>query len=183
MTFPDIVVEPHICMLRPPAVTRFAEMNGHARLSDLVELVRRLLPVVVCALGLGWHGETNASSISSDTGAHADEHAQYCKCRGCRTESCCCGPRSSRVAKPVAVRQPGPAQTGDSPCMSEAPCGSDRSLPGGESPGVASKAARSVSAHFSVRASGRLLPPLARCALPTRRTSLVEEPPESPLAR
>jgi hypothetical protein len=156
-------------------------MFRDARSLEMAELVRRLLPALVCAIGLGWHGAANASSMISGFASGTAEHGQYCKCRHCQPESCCCGPRQSRASKPGVIDPSGRAQVGESCCVSDAPCG-DQGLPGNSAPGCSAEAVLFVS-HFRPVAVCRLLSRRARCILPTPRGSLVDEPPEFALDR
>lgn len=145
-----------------------------------IELVCWLLPAVVIAFGLGSPGEATASEVAP---AHApaidaDEHAQYCKCRHCRGESCCCGPRRAKPTAPRADAEPEPARPVTGPCMGAAPC-DDAGLPDAPVTGPSGKVASLPSfGHPTAPTAGRLAPPDGRCTLPSRRASRFDEPPE-----
>ena len=67
-------------------------MACRVRMPVVMDLTRRLLPAVLVVLGFGWQCVVSASPAGVTT---EEDHAKYCKCRNCRKESCCCGPRHS----------------------------------------------------------------------------------------
>lgn len=141
------------------------------------DVVRRLLPAVVLIVGLGLPGEASASSISPPVAFDADDHAQHCRCRNCRQESCCCGSRKPRAQGGRTA----PTRRGEGPCIGAAPCG-DAGLPDVPVPGPSGKAASlATGGHRPRLAAVRHVLPGDRCILPCRRASRLDEPPERPL--
>ncbi len=159
-------------------VLGFAGMIRRARFSGLINLVRRLVPVVVCALGLGWHGDANASSISGAARSDASQLSQHCKCRRCRPATCCCGPAET-AARASAPKPTTPGKLANrGPCLNSAPCG-DSGLPVSPTFGPLFKVATHSMARC-IRPVNRepLFPRSSRCNFPPRRAFRIDKPPE-----
>ena len=141
-------------------------------------IIRRLWPAVVLAFGLGWAEEATASAVAPVPAVDADEHANHCKCRRCRGDSCCCGPRHAEPASAPAAPKAGSIGTGGGPCLGAIPC-DDAGLPDAPVPGPSGKAASLTSTTGAIPvAAVDILPPDGRCVLPSPRASLLDEPPE-----
>jgi len=157
------------------------EMACHIRISKHRSLARALLlaALFVCGFGLS---DATASSISTSDRRAEEDHADYCKCRHCRKDSCCCGPRKSRPS-PAAPAQdsdsdPELPTTSSGPCMSSVPCG-DAGLPTSPSMGPFGKvAAQALCAGCFPTTADRLTPPHSCLILPARRAARLDEPPE-----
>jgi hypothetical protein len=125
------------------------------------------------AICLGFGPGADAMQVSSTAGFDAHEHSLHCDCGvKCKRKACCCGPEA---AKP---RTPAPAQADAGPCLNSAPCG-DPILPNAPPAGPSAKAAALVQCgRQTLVAAGRLLPSHARCVIPARRSSRLDDPPE-----
>lgn len=165
-----------------PCTLRDRSMACPLRLTKLMDLVRRLLPTVVFVLGIGSPSAVSAASVSAPTSQEVNDHSQYCKCRNCSKESCCCGPRKSKTTAPRPLRVLGPESpsTASVPCLNSAPCG-ESGLPSA-SAAVPSVEAASLSQRSRLLrvTAGRHLPPCPLCILPSRQGSRIDEPPEGP---
>ena len=151
-------------------------MERSRRYSWMRRLIRGLLPTVVLVVGLGRPAEAAAASVSS---AIPDDHSQFCKCGDCSGVSCCCGPHRAKTTVPSADPAAQPVRMGGGPCLSSAPC-DDSPLPNTPVPGPSGKLAPlAARGHEVPDAAGHFLPSPARCILPVRRASRLDDPPES----
>jgi hypothetical protein len=155
-----------------------SEMGRRHRKADLLELVRGLLLACLFVGGLG-HREAMASTISAVAGQEADDHARFCRCRNCNPESCCCSPRRVKATStPLSPSSPAPL-TRPAPCLKSAPCGGDQGLPMASCVGSAGESLAHVSnGHLSPLVGGQYIDPSPSRALPARRVSRLDEPPE-----
>jgi hypothetical protein len=153
-------------------------MGRRARPFRSNQIARWLLPAVVFAFGLGEQRELAAASVSSTGAFDADDHSQYCKCRNCRRESCCCGPHRAKAVGTGAVPAAESIRMGGGLCLRAAPCG-DSGLPTAPVAGPSGKmAALANCGHPVPVAGGRLAPPDTGCILPSQRPSRLDRPPE-----
>lgn len=137
-------------------------------------LARLLAAAVLIALILGQGGRAGAAAVSSGSDFDGHEHSLYCGCGvKCKQASCCCGPSDE---KPRSAR---PTAADAGPCMSSAPCGVP--MPPRSTAGFDAKNPALLSHAREPRVeAGRLLPSLARCILPPRRSSRLDDPPDRP---
>ena len=126
-------------------------MPRRVRTSEPIDLVRRLLPTVVFVVGIfGPLEAVSAASVAALTSREVDDHSQYCKCRHCSKDSCCCGSRKAKPkdSGPFGVSAHESPSTVSGPCLSSAPCG-EPGLPNASS-SFASGEAASLSRRLHV---------------------------------
>lgn len=161
-----------------PCALRERSMACRVRMRESIKLIRRLLPTVVFLVGIGSQGEASTASISTATSRDFDDHAEYCKCRNCSRESCCCGPRKDKARTSPPLQASGSPSTTSVPCMNPAPC-SQPGLPSASTAGPSgTDALLAPRCSLLSITSGRHLPLCPLCILPVRRASRIEEPPE-----
>lgn len=145
-------------------------------------LIRWLVPAAVLVFGFNWPpGLAAGSSLAPVPVSAAEDHGHHCRCGSrCRGDSCCCGPRRARLPDRAAGPAAATAAADGSPCLNAAPCG-DAGLPNAPVAGPIGRIASLPGyARLVFGTAGRFLPPDARCVLPARRASRLDEPPESP---
>ncbi len=159
---------------------------------------------IAAVIAILWLSLTTGSAVAhAATFPTEAEHAKYCKCRNCRKESCCCGPRRPGFSFADPKRSSGPASivegqakatpaslavppptvdlavplAWNGPCMGASPCG-DPGLPTSSSPIVTPEWADDVaSEHRRPYSAVRLRPPVDS---PAYKSPSIDQPTDPP---